>query len=113
MYTPCASVGVGVAAASALAVPSAMRDILIHMAVPPSVTSRKNTMGRTLVPLFLFCSNQDQLVVASSAYPAIAARRRWWMFGMVPVTIVAAFVRASNEHLTMHLVYVEAIGIDC
>src|SRR6266536_5978328 len=27
--------------------------------------------------------------------------------------IVAAFVRASNEHLTMHLVYVEAIGIDC
>src|SRR4029077_6696149 len=27
--------------------------------------------------------------------------------------IVAAFIRASNEHLTMHLVYVEAIGIDC
>jgi hypothetical protein len=23
------------------------------------------------------------------------------------------FVRASNDHLTMHLVYVEAIGIDC
>ena len=27
--------------------------------------------------------------------------------------IVAAFVRASIEHLTMHLVYVEAIGTNC
>jgi len=29
------------------------------------------------------------------------------------VGAAAAFARASNEHLTMHLVYVEAIEIDC
>jgi hypothetical protein len=27
--------------------------------------------------------------------------------------IIAAFVRTSNEHLAMHLVYVETIGTDC
>ena len=27
--------------------------------------------------------------------------------------IVAAFVRAGNEHLAIHLVYVETIGTDC
>src|SRR4051794_34726413 len=65
MYTPCASVGAGVAAASALAVPSAMRDVLIHMGVPPSVTSQIEHDGaycRSSV-LVLF---SDRLAVASS-----------------------------------------------
>jgi hypothetical protein len=41
MYTPCASVGAGVAAASALAVPSAMRDVLIPMSVACDEASYK------------------------------------------------------------------------
>src|SRR4029077_14017535 len=99
MYTPCASVGTGVAAASALAIPSAIRDVFIHMGVPPSLAHIENTTGRLSFlgqVLVLFSSELiggSVLRLCSSSAPRGLRHEDEdpfcvvSMFGMVPVTI--------------------------